>query len=154
MTIENEDLNTDGLWCVVANIKRDHPFGPVGVESKSGTRQFRGGTKVYIAGCYHGMCESVVAIGLHRHTLKFITCVVDVQNVDGFRAKVAYHPKVAELIKADDRCWIRTKEQVEMWAAEFPEWQRLYGRKSGISERRISDNSLKLVVHYISLTIC
>lgn len=42
----------EGLWCVVANIKRECPFGPGGAETKSGTRQFRGGTKVYIAGCY------------------------------------------------------------------------------------------------------
>jgi len=45
---------TDGVWCVVANIKREHPFGEGGIETKTGTRQFRGGTKVYIGGCYAG----------------------------------------------------------------------------------------------------
>ena len=124
MTMENKQVNAGGLWCVVANIKRDHPFGLFGVESKSGTHQFRGGTKGYLAGCYHRTCESVVAVDPHRQTRKFITCVVDVQHVEGFRAKVAYHPKVVELIKADDRCWIRTREEAEKWAAAFPEWQR------------------------------
>ena len=56
----------EGVWCVAANVKREHPFGEDSVETKSGTRQFRGGTKVYIGGCYPGMCENVVAIGLHR----------------------------------------------------------------------------------------
>ncbi|MDB5347071.1 MAG: hypothetical protein JWP89_5448 [Schlesneria sp.] len=121
--------NDEGVWCVVANIKRDHPYGSGGLDSKSGTRQFRGGTKVYIAGCFAGTCDGVVAIGLHRHSRRFITCVIDVQHVEEFRVKLVYHPRVIELIKMDDRCWIRTKEDAERWAAAFPEWQRLYGRK-------------------------
>lgn len=115
-----------GLWCVVANIKRDHPYGPGGTESKSGTRQFRGGAKVYIAGCNPGMCDSVLAIGLHRRSRRFIACYVDVQHVEQFRVKMACHPKVIELIKNDPRCWIRTREEAEVWVTAFPKWQRLY----------------------------
>ena len=126
---DEQKTNAEGLWCIVANIKRDHPYGPGGIESKSGTRQFRGGTKVYIAGCFAGTCDGIIAIGLHRHSRRFITCVVDVQHVEEFRVKMVYHSKVIELIKADVHCWIRTKEEAETWAAAFPEWQRLYGRK-------------------------
>ncbi len=129
MNVKEHNTNVEGLWCIVANIKRDHPYGPGGVESKSGTRQFRGGTKVYIAGCFAGTCDGVIAIGLHRKSRRLITCVVDVQHVENFRVRMVYHPHVIELIKTDRRCWIRTKEDAEMWAAAFPEWQRLYGRK-------------------------
>ena len=115
----------EGLWCVVANVKREHPYGPGGKETRIGTRQFRGGSKVYIAGCYPGMCDSVVAIGLHRKSRRFITCVVHVKLVENFRVKLVYQPKVIEMIKQDTRCWFRTKEDVEKWAAAFPEWQKL-----------------------------
>lgn len=111
----------DGVWCVIANVKRDH-----GAEERSGTRQFRGGTKIYIAGCYAGTCNGVVAIGLQRKSRKFITCVVSVNHVENFRVKLVYHPKVLDLIEHDDRCWIRTKDEAETWAAAFPEWQRIW----------------------------
>lgn len=125
-----QNANVEELWCVVANIKRDHPFGPGGTSSKSGTRQFRGGTKVYIAGCYAGTCDGVIAIGQHRHHRRFIACVVNVQHVEHFRVKMVYHPTVTHMIKTDQRLWIRTKEESEQWAAAFPAWQSLYGRKN------------------------
>ena len=124
---ENKDL---GIWCIVANVKREHPHGPGGKEIKIGTRLFRGGAKVHIAGCFPGTCHSVVAIGLHRKSKRHIVCVVDVLHVENFRVKPVYHPKVLEIIKQDDRCWIRTKEESEKWAAVLPEWQELWVKKA------------------------
>jgi hypothetical protein len=123
----NQEINgTDhGIWCVVANIKKEHPFGPGGNEEKIGTRQFRGGSKVYIAGCCAGTCDGVVAIGLHRKSRRFITCIVNVKHVENFRVKLLYHPRVLELINQDERCWIRTRQEAETWATAFPEWQKL-----------------------------
>jgi hypothetical protein len=123
------DTSPNGIWCVVANVKRLHPFGPGGNESKSGTRQFRGGTKVYIAGCWPGTCDAVVAIGLPRHSRRFVTCVIDVGHVENFRVKLVYRPHIIIRIEQDDRCWIRTKEQAEAWAAAFPKWQKLWEKK-------------------------
>ena len=117
---------TGGVWCVVANIKRDHPYGEGGIESKSGTRQFRGGTKVYIGGCYAGTCDGVVCVGLHRKSRKFITCVVSVMHVENFRPKVAYHPEVVRRLKEDERCWFQTQEDAQNWAAAFPNWQGIW----------------------------
>lgn len=121
--------NTEGIWCIVANVKREHPNGPGGAEAKIGTRQFRGGSKVFIAGCYPGECASVVAIGLHRKSRQFITCVVHVNHVEHFRAKLVYHPHVIGLIQRDERCWIRTKKEAETWATVFPRWQEMWGNK-------------------------
>jgi hypothetical protein len=120
----------EGVWCIIANIKREHPFGPGGAETKVGTRQFRGGAKVCISGCYPGTCDAVVAIGLHRKSKKFITCIVDVMHVENFRVKLVYHPRVLELIQRDDRCWIRTKEDAETWAKAFLGWQKLWHKKN------------------------
>ncbi|MEM7773887.1 MAG: hypothetical protein AAF327_25710 [Cyanobacteria bacterium P01_A01_bin.37] len=129
--------NTDGVWCVVANIKGERPFGEGGDETKSGTRQFRGGTKVYIGGCYAGTCDGVVCIGLHRKSRKFITCVVSVTHVENFRPKVAYHPEVVRRLKQDERCWFQTQEDAEKWAAAFPNWQEIWRptKNSGTNEQ-------------------
>jgi hypothetical protein len=126
MSDEEKETRGEGVWCVVANIKREHPFGPAGAEVRVGTRQFRGGTKVYIAGCFAGSCDGVIAIGLHRKSRRYITCVVDVTYVENFRVRLVYHPKVLEMIAKDDRCRIRTKDDAEKWAAAFPEWQRIW----------------------------
>jgi hypothetical protein len=130
MSDETATGSADGIWCVVANVKREHPHGPGGAETKVDTRQFRGGTKVYIAGCYAGTCDGVVAIGLHRKSRRFITCVVNVKHLENFGAKLVYHPRVLQLIEQDERCWIKTKEEAEMWATAFPEWQKLWSKGS------------------------
>jgi len=124
------ETDSEGVWSIVANIKREHPFGPGGLETKIGTRQFRGGTKVYIAGCFPGTCDAVLAIGLHRKSRRFITCAVDVRHVENFRVKLVYHPSVIERIRSDERCWIRTKEEAETWARAFPDWQALREKKA------------------------
>ena len=129
MTDENLKDGAEGIWCIVANVKKEHPFGPGGAEVKIGTRQFRGGTKVYIAGCWPGTCDAVVAIGLHRKSRRFITCVIDVRRVEAFRVKLVYQPVVVQRILLDDRCWIRTKEEAEAWASVFPEWQKIWERR-------------------------
>lgn len=124
------ETDSEGVWAIVANIKKEHPFGPGGLETKIGTRQFRGGTKVYIAGCFPGTCDAVVAIGLQRKSRRFITCAVDVRHVENFRVKLVYHPSVIERIRCDERCWLRTKEEAETWARAFPGWQALWGKKA------------------------
>src|SRR5690242_3382191 len=111
--------STEGVWCVVANVKREHSYGEGGVESKSGTRQFCGGTKVYIGECFPGMCKAVVCIGLHRKSRKFITCALSVTHLENFRAKVAYHPEVIRRLRLRDTNGaglIDTQEEAEMFA--------------------------------------
>jgi hypothetical protein len=114
----------DELWCVVANVKREHATGPHGQQVTSGTRQFRGGTKVYIAGCYPGTCDRIVVIGQHRKSRRFITCVLGVRHVENLRVKPVHHPQVRRLIEQDAKCWIGTKEQAEWWTDVFIQLQQ------------------------------
>jgi len=123
---EGSTDSNEGVWCVVANIKKEHKFGEGGKETRIGTRQFRGGTKVYISGCYPGTCDSVVAIGLHRKSRKFIECVVNVKYVENLRPKCVYHPRVLDIIRRKERCWIVTKEEAEKYTSVFLEWQEMW----------------------------
>ncbi len=124
------EMEPESVWAIVANVRKEHPYGPGGLETKSGTRQFRGGAKVYIAGCFPGTCDVVVAIGLHRKSRRFITCAVDVGHLESFRVKLVYHPSVIERIRRDESCWLRTKEEAEEWAKAFPEWQAFRKKKA------------------------
>jgi hypothetical protein len=137
----DDDASEDqeGVWCVVANVKREHPWGEGGVETKDGTRQFRGGTKVYIGGCYPGTCDGVVCIGLHRKSRRFITCVVNVAHLEDFRPKIAYHPEAVRRLRTDERCWFRTKDDAETWAATFPEWQAMQNPAGRIEKLETDD---------------
>ena len=108
-------------WCVVANIVREHE---VDGETKIGTRQFRAGTKVYIIGCYPGMCNDVLAVGLHRKSRRMITCVIRVTHVENFRAKRVYNPKVLEIIENDSRATITTESKAQEYVGAFQEWQK------------------------------
>jgi hypothetical protein len=56
--LSSEDTNQE-YWSVVANIKREQPYGAGGIEIRNGTKQFKGGAKVYIIGSYPGMCDSL-----------------------------------------------------------------------------------------------
>ncbi len=125
----DQSSNDAGIWCVVANVKREHDVGEGGSEIKVGTKQFRGGAKVYIVGCFPGTCHAVLAIGLQRFSQKYIVCAVSVIHVENFRVKLVYHPRVIELIRQDDRCWIRTREEAEIWVEAFPLWQTQWEKK-------------------------
>jgi hypothetical protein len=52
--------NIEERWCIVANIKQEIPFGPGGIESKSGIKKFKAGAKVSIVGSYAGTCTSIM----------------------------------------------------------------------------------------------
>ena len=123
-----EETDQDELpsaWCVVANVKHVHQVGEGGSETQIGTRLFRAGAKVYIVGCYPGICESVVCIGLHRKSGKFITTIIKVWHLENFRAKVVYNPEVVRRMFNDKRCWFRTEEDAIEYAIAFPKWQAI-----------------------------
>src|SRR6187397_1677533 len=111
------NMQPEGEWCVVANIVKERPFGPGGKETRIGTRQFRGGAKVYIVEGHGG--DAVVCIGQQRKSRRFIACFVGTQYVTNFRPAVAYHPKVLELIANSDRRIIETEDDARKWAATF-----------------------------------
>lgn len=130
---DNEDDKLEKKWCVVANVKKEHPYGEWGAETKSGTRQFRGGTKVYVIGHFAGSCSAVEVIGLHRHSRKTITCIVHIQHLENFRAKLIYNPSILKKVQDDTLCWIKGKEEAERLSTVFLNWQKDWKRNSELT---------------------
>jgi hypothetical protein len=88
---------TEPIWCVVANVVTERPYGPDGAEIRSGTKHFRPGAKLHIIDTYGGMCEYVIAIGHHRGSNRYSRMVVSVRHLENFRVKLAYSPQVIRL---------------------------------------------------------
>ena len=85
------------IWCVVANVKQQVPYGSGGKELKNGLKHFRGGAKLYVIGAYAGLCDNLIVIGQHRKSRKYTRCVIKVNSIENIRVKQIYSPKVIEL---------------------------------------------------------
>jgi len=112
-------------WCIVANIKRQIPYGEGGLETRVGTKQFKGGAKVYIVGAHLGTCDSLLVIGQNKHTGRFIQSVVRVTTVENMRVKKLYGKSATKLRSFGDRQgaqMITTKNEAEELVALIPLW--------------------------------
>lgn len=113
------------FWSIVANIKEEVPYGPQGVEVKSGVKQFKAGARVDIIGSYNGPCVDIIVIGQQRKSGKFIHCVIKANVVDNLRVKKIYRPQVIEFLKdfRPNGAWIiRSKKEAEELANIIPRW--------------------------------
>ncbi len=68
----NDTPHETDLWSINANIKKEFPYGPGGLEIKSGLKKFKAGAKVYIVGAFYGVSEDIIVIGPHRKSGKFL----------------------------------------------------------------------------------
>ncbi len=112
-------------WGITANIKPELPYGEGGQEVRIGTKQFRGGAKVYIVGCYPGMCESLVVIGQNRHSNRFIRSVVRVNVVENMRIKMIYGKSAIALCQKPAPIgarMLKNKEDAEKLLSLIPQW--------------------------------
>jgi len=117
------------VWCVVANVITERPYGPDGAEIRSGTKHFRPGAKLYIIDAYSGMSENVIVIGRHRGSNLYCRMVVPVWHLENFRVKLAYSPQVIQLANehfSTRRIKTGWSEQEALQMCEaFPLWQQL-----------------------------
>jgi hypothetical protein len=116
----------ESIWCVVANVVAERPYGPGGAETRSGAKHFRPGAKLHIIGAHTGTCETVVAIGHHRGSNQYCRMVVPVRHLENFRVKLAYSPEVIRLANeyfaTGPTAW--TEEETREMCQAFPQWQR------------------------------
>jgi hypothetical protein len=122
--VDSQDAEND-YWSIVANIKREIPYGEGKTETRIGTKQFKGGAKVYIVGSYPGMCDSLIVIGQNKHTGKFIRSIIGVTTVENFRVKLVYGKAVLNLCNQEapnGAMIIKTKEDAEHLEKLIPEW--------------------------------
>ena len=110
-------------WCIVANIKKSIPYGTGGAESKSGLRKFKAGARVEIVGAYYGAGDAIIALGQHRHSGKFISCVIRPDAIESMRVKLIYRPLVIEFLKdfkPNGAAITTSKERSEELMAKIP----------------------------------
>jgi len=122
--LPNDD---DGPWSVVANVKKEIPYGPGGSEIKSGLKKFKAGAKVHIVGAYYGMAESITVIGQHRQSGKYISCTIKANTVENLRAKKIYSKSILDLLKNGENHnaggkGFPTKEKAEQVAMTIANW--------------------------------
>lgn len=116
-------------WCVVANVAREVPFGPGGVEIRRGTKHFSPGAKVWVLPAQWGDGgDQVFVVARHRGSRRYVRMVVPSRRLTGFRVQGVYSPAVLrELTRPwqprGDRpvgLW-KTKEQAERAVAWWSE---------------------------------
>lgn len=90
------------VWCVVANVLHERPYGPGGVEKRRGTRQFAPGAKVYVFSYFWGEGgEVVTVVGRHRKSKRYITLSMKAIHLANWRAELVYSPHVIRQILHD-----------------------------------------------------
>lgn len=93
---------------------------------KKGTKNFSGGTKVYIIDWYPGMCETIVVVGLHRKTKRIISVCIKANLVENLRIKNVYKKHIIRKVKERhgefDQQFI--KELAEEMLEFIPMWKR------------------------------
>ena len=83
------------LWCLVANVVRERPYGPGGKAIRRGNKHFAPGAKVY---CYPAQWgdgyERIQVLGRHRATHRYVKMIVSEKWLTNWRAQLAYSPHV------------------------------------------------------------
>lgn len=83
------------IWCIVANVVDERPYGPGGHESRRGIRLFPAGAKVWVPDGYPGMgYETVTVIGRTRHGHRYATVDVRSEHLTNWKVKLVYSPAV------------------------------------------------------------
>jgi hypothetical protein len=108
------------VWCPVANMASERPYGPGGRETKQGSKHFAVGAKLY---CFPPLWgdgyEKIKVIGRHRATHKYITVVVSSSWLTNWRVDLAYS---AYLIRKFWPAWDgtpRSKEEAQQLVDEM-----------------------------------
>jgi len=111
-----EKPDIEPIWLITANVLQERKCGEGGTESRRGTKHFRGGAKVYIVGAHWGMCESVIVIGHHRASGRYVQMTIKRRYIENLRMTLCYSPKVIELVATE--CFTRDN------IPDKAEWER------------------------------
>lgn len=109
---ENEIIEYTGnpVWCVVANVINEHPFGE-DREIKRGTKHFPAGAKVY---CFPALWgdgyEQIKVVGHHRGSHKLITLIMPSKFLENWRVKMVYSPQIIKRLQEHWDGSIESKE--------------------------------------------
>lgn len=97
------------VWCLAGNIIAEHPFGPGGQVTRSGTRLFRPNTKVYLSDLWNSAYilqpealpfMRLRVIGQHRKSREWIESYVGVERTRNWRVQLLRQPGPMRRLKA------------------------------------------------------
>ena len=99
-SVDSTPVHSQSCLCVIANIRRDVPYGPGGTLTKQGHRRFSPGTKVYVLApswdwVSHGTFECVA---LRRRSHRFVSQVIDRKFLVSWRIKRVYNPNLVSVL--------------------------------------------------------
>ncbi len=100
MTNGTEKSDTKPFWCVAANIVQERFYGPSGTLSSRGTKHFKPGAKVYVVSFYLGGSETLVVVGRHRGSHRYVTMALPTECLANPRAELVYSPHIIREIIA------------------------------------------------------
>ena len=104
MTKRAATTEAQPVWCIVANVVDQRPYGPGGAEWRCGLRLFSAGAKVYVPDGYAGMgYQTVTVIGRTRHAPRYAIVDVATEHLTNWRLKLVYSPAVLDRIA--EVCW-------------------------------------------------
>jgi hypothetical protein len=83
------------VWCPVANMVRERPYGPGGKEIRRGSRHFAPGAKLY---CYPALWgdgyERIQVVGRHWASHRYVKMIVNEKWLTNWRVQLVYSPHV------------------------------------------------------------
>lgn len=92
------------VWCIVANVVEERPYGPGGEETRRGLKIFPAGAKLYVPDGFGGMgWETVEVVGRGRGSARYVAARVQTRQLTNWRVKAVYSPaalKQVERIRA------------------------------------------------------
>jgi hypothetical protein len=81
------------VWCIVANVVDERPYGPGGAERRRGLKLFRPGAKVYVVDGFNGMgYETLTVVGQVRKSSRFSIVHVPAKRLTNWRVRLVYSP--------------------------------------------------------------
>lgn len=88
------------VWCPVATMRTERPYGPGGQEVKRGNKHFKPGAKLYLIEVMSWLERGakrdvqVEVVGRHRGSHRYVTMVVSASWLTNWRAELVYSPHV------------------------------------------------------------
>jgi hypothetical protein len=115
-----EDDPVGPVWCPVATMRAERPYGPGGQETKLGSRHFAPGAKTY---CIHVMGTrpepQIEVVGRHRASHRYVTMVVRASWLTNWRVELVYSPRVITDLWPIWGGTPASRAKAEQWVREF-----------------------------------
>ncbi|MFF5787910.1 hypothetical protein ACFY8P_23460 [Streptomyces sp. NPDC012693] len=124
---ESDASQQEPVWMVAANVVAWRRCGVGGQELRPGTKFFKGGAKVYVAGVYWGPGgERITVVGRERHTSRWIVIDTATRHLHSFRPKLVHTPRFLELLRETGHGYGLDADRAAAAAATLEQYARQY----------------------------